>query len=1428
MTRINFGDNGRMSLMNPEWNKKDYMKINKTKSRHIRIFISSTFRDMHAERDYLIKYTFPELRKRCRERELELTEVDLRWGVTQEQAENGEVLPICLKEIENSRPYFIGLLGERYGWVPPKDHIHPSILEREKWIEEHLDKSVTEMEILHGVLNNPEMTDKAFFYFRDPLFIEDVDEKEKSVFKENDPELQNKLNELKKKIKESGSNVEEQYRTPEELGKYIIEDLWKSIDADYPESEIPDPLEKEAMEHEQFAESRRRVYIGRQEYFDRLDAHANSSDAPLIIKGESGSGKTALVANWVDRYRKKNLKVFIIQHYVGSSVQSTDHLNIMIRIMKELKRNFSLRQDIPTDANKIKIDFPNWLHMAAAKGKVILVLDGINQLEDKDNAHALYWLPDNLPKEIRLLVSVLPGEMDKVLEQKKWLGYSVKGLRTQERKQLIGEYLGLFTKKLDDQQIELLMNAEQTKNPVFLKVLLDELRVFGVYEELNQRINHYLTAQKPDDLYELILERIEQDYEQQHPGLVKNALSYIYASRYGLTENELLDLLGDGKNPLPQIFWSPVYLALEEALVSRNGLLNFYHDYMRKSVYNRYIQNPENKKKLHKSLGDYFSLCELIDRKVDELPWQYKHAEATENLYVQIKNIEFIQKLIYKNELEAYEYWAYIIDNSDFSPTEAYSNLIEKPGQYLIRKILSIYRILERIGKYEDCLKIMIVLDEAYAKIDDFEFYSDLILEGANLLTFMNKYNEALNILQKLESRYEEKEKDETYYLCLLNQAALFWRKKENEKAEYIVKNVIDYAEGNNDEQILMNSYFLMANSYSINNQYDDALKMYKKQEYYCKKLNDQDALLACLLNQGRNIQLLGNYDEAIEFFNGLEDYCRKILNYPFLHKCLGYEAQNRIYKGDFKEGINLLTEKESICKRLNDNEGLKITYSYFGKLYDTDNKPQDAIKYYRKEEEYARKIGRLKDVTESLSNQACIYFKIQNYDQANKLYDRYEAICKEFNDENQVNYAWLGRAAILYDLKKYDESLEIYKQLIQIFYSSMDSIGLRKTFNNMIYCLDLKSENAFDKGDLDQYYNIQVEIEEMSYKIKDYNSIQLSLSKQANYFKHKKQPEEALRLFAKKEVICAEHDIKSGEIFAVQKQSFILWNLNKLEEAYQKVCTWENLAKEYKNDDLSKCLNLKGVLLMNLKREDEALEIFEKLKIIAKQTGDEINYKNALTNSIISFIRLDKPNKVLDTYKVLKRYYELSENRTSYYQQENKTIKSILDYALKKYDSGQYDDSLLLYNEFEVDCNINKDYPTLRYVLGNIGLIYNNQKSGDKAFEYYKAQEEICHKTKNNYSLCICLNNQSMYFRNKGDYKSALAKLLEAEQFFEKSFFPNFLILVANIADMNYRITDYKKAKYYCDMYESIAKETNSQLDNYFLTIKNNVEVKL
>ena len=142
--------------------------------RTLRVFVSSTFQDMLAERDELTTHTWPALRLLCREHQVELVEVDLRWGITENQSEHRETLKLCLDEIRACRPFFIGLLGERYGWVPDENAFTADLLEEEPWLRDLKQKSVTELEILHGVLNDPGRARRASLYFRDPAFIQSL------------------------------------------------------------------------------------------------------------------------------------------------------------------------------------------------------------------------------------------------------------------------------------------------------------------------------------------------------------------------------------------------------------------------------------------------------------------------------------------------------------------------------------------------------------------------------------------------------------------------------------------------------------------------------------------------------------------------------------------------------------------------------------------------------------------------------------------------------------------------------------------------------------------------------------------------------------------------------------------------------------------------------------------------------------------------------------------------------------------------------------------------------------------------------------------------------------------------------------------------------------------------------------------------------
>ena len=40
----------------------------------------------------------------------------MNTGITQEMGDDGDTVLCCLREVDHSRPYFVGILGERYGW----------------------------------------------------------------------------------------------------------------------------------------------------------------------------------------------------------------------------------------------------------------------------------------------------------------------------------------------------------------------------------------------------------------------------------------------------------------------------------------------------------------------------------------------------------------------------------------------------------------------------------------------------------------------------------------------------------------------------------------------------------------------------------------------------------------------------------------------------------------------------------------------------------------------------------------------------------------------------------------------------------------------------------------------------------------------------------------------------------------------------------------------------------------------------------------------------------------------------------------------------------------------------------------------------------------------------------------------------------------
>lgn len=165
------------------------------------IFISSTFQDMQYERDCINEIVVPALKEFFKFYRIAVRTIDLRWGVnTIDNAEKdieASILNVCLNEIDRSRPFFIGIVGDRYGWIPP------SVIDSD-------DRSVTEMEIDYGALRDRKSLENAVICLRK---LDNIPDSLHSRYYEKDIVKQQKVRKLQKRLTEiySESSIKDNF-----------------------------------------------------------------------------------------------------------------------------------------------------------------------------------------------------------------------------------------------------------------------------------------------------------------------------------------------------------------------------------------------------------------------------------------------------------------------------------------------------------------------------------------------------------------------------------------------------------------------------------------------------------------------------------------------------------------------------------------------------------------------------------------------------------------------------------------------------------------------------------------------------------------------------------------------------------------------------------------------------------------------------------------------------------------------------------------------------------------------------------------------------------------------------------------------------------------------------------------------------------------
>ncbi|XP_052059702.1 uncharacterized protein LOC127700331 [Mytilus californianus] len=695
------------------------------KKREIRVFVSSTFRDFTLEREAIIKKAFRDINRLCVDRGVFFTYVDLRWGITTEQTNDGKTIAICLQEIERCRPYFICLMGDRFGWSQTEEKKDETLnmtfdyaIENNpnlKWIDNYrYNTSVTQLEIFHGVLNNPDdVKDKCFFYLRD---LPSQDEVSPELYKRlvSESEWHKKQQDYLKSLVQQHPKISvKKFKQADEVSELIKQDLKGCVDQEFPIGSELTKLEQQGEAHAAFASQRCRVYIGNQNYFTEINNHRSQNiSQPFIILGESGCGKSALVANWAKQVEDSEKDTFIFLHFIGSSADSAHYIKMIRRLFEEMKVFFNFDMQIPSSDTVLVHEIGKWLRLAGSLTKCVIVFDAVNQLDDgsgvgESTEHDLLWIPSEIPPNVFLLISTLPGRAMNACIEAGFPSMKVKPLQESQKMQIITDYLeGIYGKSLTTEQKEMIINVKQTSNPLYLKSLLDEVRMFGSFRTLTNKISEYLSAESPQDLFAKILERLEEEFEKgQTPrkDLVRDATTALWCSNRGMSESELVELLD-----IPSAVWSPFYISLYENLVNRNGILNFFHDHLRQAVERKYIPTSEAKVKGYMCLADFHAAKETSDRTVEELPFLLTKAGQLDRLKETITDLEVFYRLSDNEDgiFELIKAWK-TLGGFDLSE-EAYMSKVQKiPKEDILQNSSYFCKLYSRLGNFFLIIGIM-------------------------------------------------------------------------------------------------------------------------------------------------------------------------------------------------------------------------------------------------------------------------------------------------------------------------------------------------------------------------------------------------------------------------------------------------------------------------------------------------------------------------------------------------------------------------------------------------------------------------------------------------------------------------------------------------------------------------------------------------
>jgi nephrocystin-3 len=954
-------------------------------ARDLRVFISSTFRDLQEEREHLVRKVFPEIRALCRARGITFTEVDLRWGLTDEDVVLGQVIRTCLEEIDRCRPYFIGITGERYGYVPDLVDIYKDaeLLARYPWIEDAAmeGSSIIDLEFRHAALNDG--NEHARFFFRRTRrgHEADVPEEERA-----------KIEALRRRVRDAGLVVEE-FRDPASLGEMVYDELRAILDRDFADRESPDALETERRQHEAFAASRRRAYIPNPEYLADLNAWLGEPSAPpIVIYAESGSGKSSLVSFWCEQLRRRQPLLPVIEHYVGIGAGSSDHYAIMKHVMEEIRIRFSRTEEIPAKPEEIERAFANWLGYTIGE-PLLLVIDGINQLSGR--ALDLQWLPPVVPAGVKLVITSTVEQTLVDLRSRKWRELAMQPLKEREREGVVVRYLSEFHKALSKEQVERIAEDAKCAHPLFLRTLMEELRLDSSHDTLDARITSLLRTSGTEDLFQKVLERMEDDFGTRS---VREVMSCIWCSRTGLSEEELHHLTG-----LSRLKLSILLVGLDYHLVTKDGALTFFHDYLRRAVAKRYLAGEDAKAHYRQRLSEYFASAGVTLRSTRELLFAAEMLGQQRRL---VESLSEIQRFVLMWSAEPYEVLRLLASEE---PAAIAASLASRLDEWVVQAaptladqsiaVRALTGFLIPAGGWEVADRLWAQEFEIRKVLGDHDAQGIALVTRSRLALLMGRIDEAMQLALDASASSEGIQPG-TLAMALACRANVHLLRGEAAAALACVIEQEAIASNGELRNLTQLAHLTRGNIYRHLGELDAAMESYLEAESRARELGDRNAIATAIGNQALVQSQRAEYDEALDSYSRQEAIAYELGDRVNLMQILGGRAAIHAVRGDHDAALRAAERLGSLSREVGNPINAAHAANIRGIALQSIGDFEAALNCYQESASIARGLDYPYQLQQALSNIGNLYAELGHFEEAEGTYEELASLISKDNSE--------------------------------------------------------------------------------------------------------------------------------------------------------------------------------------------------------------------------------------------------------------------------------------------------------------------------------------------------------------------------------------------------------------------------------------------